>query len=175
MTMNADIEHPPTYDAPGIAEWLNALSVRRPACTRMMVAPRSKVYIGVDILPCGTVRLALDADRWKSYPTAEAAAAVAAKACADARFAMAVEARTLNARRAMAAREELLRDLLAAARALVPDYQGPTERVMCDAFDEALSRIDERYPHLKSRPSGGFKPAPTRAADLLRRMDEVNL
>lgn len=175
--MNQDTNHPATYDAAGIAEWLRFIQTGRPNGTgsRLMVAPRSTVYIGVDILPCGTVRLAMNVDRWKSYPTVEAAAVVAARACADAQFAMAVEARTLRARKAMAAREELLRDLLAAARALVPDYQGPAERVMCDAFDEALNKIDGRYPHLKSRPSGGYKPATVRAAELLRRMDEVGL
>lgn len=177
--MKHDAERPTSYDAAGIAEWMRGLLSACPGgfSAQMRVAPRSTTYIDVRTLPsgAGAVQLATTADRWRNFPTVEQAADVAAKICAEAQFVAAVEARTLRARNALAAREELLYDLLDAARAQIDDRQRGDGRTMCDAFDEALTRLDARYPHLARRKDPGRKPAEIRVAEFRRRMDEVNL
>ncbi len=172
-----DLEHPSTYDVAGITEWLRFIADGRPGgvAARLMVAPRSKVHIRVQTVPSGGVRVGSGIDKWRTFATFDGAAVIMAKLCAEAQFAAAVEARTLRARKALEARELLLRDMLGAARAQVADHRGAPGRALCDVIDDALNRLDDRYPHARAKIPRVRVSDADAAAALAARMDEVGL
>lgn len=79
------------------------------------------------------------------------------------------------AENAHAERDELFFDLLLQARALIRDGQDATTETLCPVFDEALSAIDRRYPHLARRPARKHEAAEVRAERLRGRLKRVGL